>query len=155
MARAIAISTAVGAAIAACFTTPGRPPGGGVRDDAGNLLIDASPHDADVSPDAPFVSPDGAQASCVVESFTGSGSGSCGTTGWGTMSAGSGYTSLSNDKLTLGLFGSPNAFVQCASAAGNVNRVTLDIASLGLTEAGGEYVFFGLSTGDRSKRWGI
>lgn len=153
MARAIAISTAIGAAVAACFTTPSRPPGGGLRDDAGNLVKDASKAD-DADPDSMFVNIDAPDGACNVEEFTGSGSGSCGS--WGSFSSsGSGYVSQGNGVLTLGMFGSGAGHVQCASPIGQIQRVVIDLASVAATDSGKESTFVGLSTTDQVKRWGL
>lgn len=145
MARAIAASAVLGATIAACFSTPVRP---GI-DDSG-VTNDGRRVDG-LSMDA-LLNPDGNAASCIVESFNGSGSGSC--SAWASLQASGGGASISGGTLNLATYGSSSAFVNCTSPGSAWNRFTTevtDVATLGSSQR----TFVGIQSADGISRWGL
>jgi hypothetical protein len=144
MARAIAAGVAVGAAIAACFSTPPRP--GGVPDDGAvngdGIRIDAS-GDGGVADSSEA----DAMPGCTSELFTASG------TGCGPNFVGSGFGPASigraSSQLHLALTGTSAGSASCRLAPIALNRVTFDIADVIATSAG-ESTFVGFIAGNGS-----
>jgi hypothetical protein len=108
--------------------------------------------------DGPIANPDGDPSSCITDNFVGSGSGTCGTSQWGSpTSGGSGVAYLTNTgtgELQLTTFGSPSAFVTCLSASAAWNRVIVDVQAVAAT-ATADRTFVGLQSADGTQHWGV
>lgn len=151
MARAISGAVVLGAAVAACFSTPTRPGDG--TDDSGvnrdSSLIDGLPLDS-------MLNIDGNPDNCTTDSFVGSGSGSCGPvlTNY-QASSGIVYLSGTSDgEMKLNMFGGSNSFVNCTSPPAGWSRVTIDVQGVA-TSATTNHTFVGLQSMDGQGHWGL
>jgi hypothetical protein len=156
MARMIATGALVGATIAACFSAPPRPGSGDGGPDGDGSLNDGARGDA--LGDGSVPDPDGNPATCVADNFLGTGSGTCGTSGWGSPStSGSGVaylTSTGTGELKLQSFGGTGGFVNCRSAGMPWNRVVVEVESVG-TSALDDRTFVGMQSSDGQLSWGV
>jgi hypothetical protein len=155
MSRLIAIGALVGATVAACFSAPPRPGtgDGGPGGDGGG-----TGGTGDALRDGPMLAPDGDPLSCITDDFLGVGSGTCGSSQWGSpTSAGSGVAYLSSTgtgELRLTNYGSASGFVTCVSGAAAWNRIIVDVEGVA-TSSSGDRTFVGLQSADGTKHWGV
>jgi hypothetical protein len=156
MPRMIAAGALAGATIAACFSAPARPGNGDGGTSGDGTTTDGIPDDA--LRDGPMSSPDGSPLSCQFEKFFGTGSNTCGISGWGMQTAaGSGIAYLSGTgtgELNLTTYGSAGGFVNCTSATMAWSRIIVDVEAVAAT-ASDDRTFVGLQSADGTQRWGI
>jgi hypothetical protein len=149
MTRAIAGAGVLAAAVAACFATPTRPSNGDSGVTGDGKLLDGLSIDA-------MLNIDGNPNTCMIESFVGSGSGTCGT--WADMTNLNGMASFSNTssgELLLAMFGGTGTFVSCTSKQyAPWSRVTIDIQDVA-TNGPTNRTFVGLQSKDGLSRWGL
>lgn len=150
MARAIAAGVAVGAAIAACFSTPPRP---GVPDDSAVAPGDVIRIDGARDGDGGVADSSEADAmtGCTSELFVQAGAG-CGSAFTG---SGSGSVTIGRaaSQLHLAMTGTGAGSASCRLTSMSIQSVTFDIADV-LATPEGDSTFVGFIAGNGSA-WGV
>jgi hypothetical protein len=147
MARGIAAGAVVGAAVAACFSTPSRPNG---APDDGRL---GDGRKIDSPGDGVLADSTGADArpGCTIENFSVNGP-DCGTF-WDEVILGSGggngTISRGSGQLYVSVSGSGSVTAGCRRIATQISELTFDVTSV-LATASGETTFVGFYDGSGS-----
>jgi len=150
MTRAIAGAVVLAAAVAACFSTPTRPGTGDSGVNGDGKLTDSLNVDA-------MINIDGNPNNCTTDSFVGSGSGTCGNSGWAFLTTTNGMATLSNTasgELKVTIFGGTGSLASCTGSQSPWNRFTVDVqevAASGTTNR----TFVGIQSADGQARWGL